>query len=104
MSVNYRRGFTRLAFAICITYFAFWAYVGWLGYSSMPKYLELSHQASARGDWQTSTIWMKAANDANAQMNSSLAWGVAIPLASLVAGIIAYWVFRGFMSKAPSSN
>lgn len=107
VGANRRRGFMRLGLAVGVLYFGWWGLTYWLASNALPKYLRWSGEASAKGDWKASTIWMQSANDAGATMNQSLLWGVAVPIVLLIIGGLIYWIHRGFkpgLKVVPTSN
>lgn len=101
---NKRKGLTRLGLALTVPYFSFWALTAWRANQSIPEYVALSRDAVNRGDWNSATTWMKASNEANAWVVKSLAWGVALPIAIIAIGVMAYWIYRGFRPKTLSDQ
>lgn len=102
--MNRRRGLTRLAFAVGIPYFGWWALTARSAWETMPQYLKLSDIAAKKGDWDMAGIWMQRVNDANAALTRSLLWGVVVPVIALILGAIAYWVYRGFKPRDPTPS
>jgi hypothetical protein len=85
-------------------YFGFWLLTWWFASSAVPKYLELTDEASKKGDWKSVTLWMTAVNEQSNLINMSLTWGIGVPiLALLVAGLI-YWLYRGFRSRLSTTS
>jgi len=99
VTVNRRRGFTRLALALGIPYFGWWALTWWFASSALPRHLQWSREASERGDWKTATVWMEIANKDTEAVHRALTWGVIVPILALFLGVIAYWVYRGFKPR-----
>lgn len=94
-----RRGFTRLGLVVGALYFGWWALTWWFASSAIPRYLSWSHEASKKGDWTTSTVWMQAVNEATDAVNRSLLWGAVGPAMLLLASALIYWLYRGFKPK-----
>jgi hypothetical protein len=102
--MNRRRGLTRLGLVLATMYFGFWLLTWWFASSAVPKYLELTDEASKKGDWKSVTLWMTAVNEQSNLINMSLTWGIGVPiLALLVAGLI-YWLYRGFRSRLSTTS
>lgn len=93
------RGMMRLGATVSALYFGWWGLTWWFASSSIPKYLGWSREAADRGDWNTSTIWMRAANEANAAVMTSTLWGIVLPVAVLLLSGLLYWLYRGFQPR-----
>jgi hypothetical protein len=100
---NRRRGFIRLGIVAAGVYFGWWALQGWYASYRLPGYLRLSQEATDKHDWDLSTLWVRYANDASADINESVVWGIAVPLGvvffALIAGLLLYWIHRGFRPR-----
>jgi len=97
--MNSRRGFTRLAIALGVPYFGWWALTAYFGYTALPRYLAESNKASKEHDWESVTFWMTLANEADAAVQRSVMWGIFYPILAAIVAAIGYWVYRGFRPK-----
>jgi hypothetical protein len=98
-----RRGFVRLGVVVTDLYFGWWGLQAWSASSLIDGYLKSSNEASKRGDWSESTMWMNYVNQANDQVVESVTWGIFIPIILAVALLAAFgllfWIDRGFRPK-----
>lgn len=97
--MNKRRGFVRLAIALAVPYFGFWAFTAWQADRALPFYLDESKRARLANDWEGSRYWMVLVNDASRDIQLSVIWGIFAPIIALIVASIAYWVYRGFRTK-----
>jgi hypothetical protein len=94
--VNQRRGFIRAGIVAGLLYYGWWGLTYWFASKGMPKYLAWSDEASKKGDWNTVTVWMKAADDAQTAMMNSIIWAIVVPIFALIVAALLLWINRGF--------
>ncbi len=97
--MNLRKGIRRLAAAIGIPYFGFWALWAWSGVRLANYTEEELRKTEADFENVGYTTLLDLNAEANEQIGDAIVWGVFWPLIALIAAGIAYWVYRGFNEK-----
>ena len=97
-SVNIRRGIRRLAIAICVPWFAWWALVAWSAYQTH-RYYDAHYDRSAPWDDSKNLALMKMENRASDDTGKAILYGLFLPAGLLIVGLIGWWVYRGFTGK-----
>jgi hypothetical protein len=95
-----RKGLKRLALAVSIPYFGWWAFVAWINWSNYQTYNAKFLEAAARDDWDSAATYSKIYADALDFLQMAFIWGVVVAMMLLVLVGISYWVYRGFKPKA----
>ncbi len=96
MSTIERKGIKRLAIALGVPYFCWWAFYGFASFYAYSKYdaLLVAHPKDPN-----SLLWGRIWSDALDRIVTSLLWGVVVLLLALIVGSITLWVYRGFKPK-----
>ena len=97
--MNKRKGFKRLAWALGVPYFGFWALVYHTNNNAWLENQKVFRQHIDADNYESAKVWARAYAENMDWMITSLTWGLVVPvIAAIVAGI-AYWVYRGFKPK-----
>jgi hypothetical protein len=94
-----KRGFKRLAIAVCVPWFGFWGLMVWSSFRTH-SYYEENYNRSANWDDSSNLALMQMENRAGADMANAVWFGLFLPIALVIVGAIAFWVYRGFRPKA----
>lgn len=85
----------RLAIAIGVPYFGWWAFYGFASYVGYGRYQARLNTPAGRSD-----IELQIASEGFSRsiegMVQSFVWGIIVPLLAALLTAIALWVYRGF--------
>ena len=100
MAIDRRKGIKRLAIAVGVPWFGFWAVAGWSSYQARAHYEKLWLEDARQEHWQSAAIWARDQSTANEWIIRSIIFGIVLPIALLIVGALAFWVYRGFKPRA----
>ncbi len=92
-----RKGLKRLAIALGLPYFGFWAaygYGGWRGYRRNSA--ELTSDADAT--FHETIVLAHQSGEGLHRIDLAFTWGVVVPVTAFIILSVVFWVTRGFRS------
>jgi len=96
---NRQKGLRRLAIAIAVPYFGWWAFFGVSSYIGYGSYQARINSPAGRSDIGMQVLHEGFSRILNG-MAESIIWGIFVPLIAILIVTIILWVYRGFRPKA----
>lgn len=91
-----RKGWRRLAIALGVPYFGFWAFFGIANYIDYER-VSLDYAKYPAGVYNAMEVAEgRILTDENWNISMAVLFGVVVPILALVVWLIARWVYRGF--------
>lgn len=90
-----RLGFRRLAIAIGVPYFGWWAFLGIGSFIGYGRYQERLNSPTVKSDTELKVL-LDGARLTSHNIEMSILWGLIVPLLALGVVATARWVYRGF--------
>lgn len=94
-----RKGWKRLAIALGVPYFGFWAFMLEANSIGYQRSLERALRAFEDGDSLGFQVNGSMASSNSDMINLAIIWGIVVPIAALIIWAIVRWVYRGFRAS-----
>lgn len=98
--MNKRKGLRRLALAVGLPYFGWWALIGKINYDVVRSTEARISKSSAEANSDEMASLFRLNALANTNLTEAITWGVFVPVVALIVVAVGYWIYRGFKSDA----
>lgn len=102
MATNTKSGLKRLAIAVLVPWFGYWALLGIGSYRTLER-INTEISEPNLPSWRSDMLLQLNAT-ATGNLQDALGYGLVYPIVALIIGCIGYWVYRGFKPKVAEAN